>query len=210
MLGRDNNKKESNVTYWLCKCDCGNEKILSIAKSSLIGGNTKSCGCVRTGNIRHTNKFDLSGEYGIGWTTNTNNEFYFDKEDFDKIKGYCWWEKDGYVVTQRKRITIRMHRLIMNVTDRNIQVDHIYHNTMDNRKSQMRLVTNMENSWNKQSKGVYFNTEKNKYVGHITYDGKKYFKYFETEKDAKEWRKTKEQEFYKEYAYKEHKNATKH
>lgn len=28
---------------WLCKCDCGNEK--AIIQSSLISGNTKSCGC---------------------------------------------------------------------------------------------------------------------------------------------------------------------
>lgn len=202
VLGRDLSKK-SSVTYWLCKCDCGNEKILSVAKSSLTSGNTTSCGCARIGNIRHKNKFDLSGEYGVGWATNTNNKFYFDKEDFDIIKDYCWWEKDGYAVTQRERVTIRMHRLIMGVTDRNIQVDHIYHNTMDNRKSQMRLVTNMQNSWNKQSRGVYYSNEKNKYVGNITYNGKKYFKYFDNEKDAQEWRKIKEQELYKEYAYKE-------
>jgi hypothetical protein len=31
------------VTMWLCKCDCGNEKIVS--RSALISGNTKSCGC---------------------------------------------------------------------------------------------------------------------------------------------------------------------
>lgn len=30
-------------TYWLCKCDCGNEKI--IVSSSLIRGLTVSCGC---------------------------------------------------------------------------------------------------------------------------------------------------------------------
>ena len=105
-------------------------------------------------------------------------------------------------MTQRKRVTLRMHRLVMGVTDRNIQVDHIYHNTMDNRKSQMRLVTNMQNSWNKQARGVYYSKEKGKYVGNITYNGKKHFKYFDNEKDAHEWRKIKEQELYKEYAYK--------
>lgn len=30
-------------TYWLCRCDCGQEKILP--RDSLISGNTKSCGC---------------------------------------------------------------------------------------------------------------------------------------------------------------------
>lgn len=31
------------VRRWLCKCDCGNEKV--IYQSSLRSGNTKSCGC---------------------------------------------------------------------------------------------------------------------------------------------------------------------
>jgi len=33
------------ISYWLCKCDCGNEKIINSA--SLKNGNTKSCGCLR-------------------------------------------------------------------------------------------------------------------------------------------------------------------
>ena len=41
------------------------------------------------------NKYDLSGEYGIGWTSNTNQEFYFDLEDYDKIKDYCWIYNKG-------------------------------------------------------------------------------------------------------------------
>ena len=30
--------------YWLCKCECGKEKI--VAQSSLLSGNSKSCGCL--------------------------------------------------------------------------------------------------------------------------------------------------------------------
>jgi len=37
----DKNKKE----YWICKCDCGVEKI--VEESALINGYTKSCGCYR-------------------------------------------------------------------------------------------------------------------------------------------------------------------
>lgn len=94
VLGRDYNKKGTS-TYWLCKCDCGNEKVLSIAKSSLTRGSTTSCGCARVGNIRHINKFNLSGEYGTGWTTNTNKEFYFDKEDLIKSKIIVGGKKMG-------------------------------------------------------------------------------------------------------------------
>jgi len=38
------NKKNGN-TNWLCKCDCGNEKIVD--GSNLRRGNTKSCGCLQ-------------------------------------------------------------------------------------------------------------------------------------------------------------------
>lgn len=34
----------NNHTAWLCKCDCGKEKI--IKSNSLITGHTKSCGCL--------------------------------------------------------------------------------------------------------------------------------------------------------------------
>lgn len=41
---------------WICRCDCGNEKI--VYRSSLRSGNTRSCGClhrsmVRTANLTH-------------------------------------------------------------------------------------------------------------------------------------------------------------
>lgn len=35
-------RKDGN-TYWVCKCDCGNEVI--VLRSNLIRGKTKSCGC---------------------------------------------------------------------------------------------------------------------------------------------------------------------
>ena len=40
------------ITMWLCRCDCGNEKIIS--GQSLKKGMTKSCGC--------SNNLDLSGK----------------------------------------------------------------------------------------------------------------------------------------------------
>lgn len=40
-VGRSRGKKN----LWLCKCDCGNEKIVAVDK--LHSGNTKSCGCLQ-------------------------------------------------------------------------------------------------------------------------------------------------------------------
>jgi hypothetical protein len=49
-----------NKSIFLCKCDCGNEKI--IIGSKLLNGETQSCGCYRKKRIRETNFKDLSGK----------------------------------------------------------------------------------------------------------------------------------------------------
>lgn len=37
--------KKKNRTAWFCQCDCGGHKIVST--QNLVGGFTKSCGCIR-------------------------------------------------------------------------------------------------------------------------------------------------------------------
>ncbi len=44
VIQRMDNNKWGNL-YWLCKCDCGNEKI--VRGSSLQSSNTQSCGCFK-------------------------------------------------------------------------------------------------------------------------------------------------------------------
>lgn len=34
-----------NRSLWLCKCDCGNDSVVSV--SELLSGGTRSCGCLR-------------------------------------------------------------------------------------------------------------------------------------------------------------------
>ena len=38
-------ERRGYYTYWLCKCDCGNEKY--VCSSNLKNGSTQSCGCSR-------------------------------------------------------------------------------------------------------------------------------------------------------------------
>src|SRR5258707_509494 len=41
---------KNHVTYWLCKCVCGNTTI--VKTGNLTTGNTKSCGCMRMEMLR--------------------------------------------------------------------------------------------------------------------------------------------------------------
>jgi|WetSurSiteA1Bulk_404760.scaffolds.fasta_scaffold08870_2 hypothetical protein len=55
----ENIKYKTKNSYWLCRCDCGNEK--NISYSNLISGHTKSCGCYK--NDLMLNKIrDLTGK----------------------------------------------------------------------------------------------------------------------------------------------------
>lgn len=46
-------RKRGSSFLWRCQCDCG--KIVEVSSNSLLSGNTKSCGCLRSDSIRHTN-----------------------------------------------------------------------------------------------------------------------------------------------------------
>ena len=139
---------------WICKCECGNIK--SIPTSSLLKGLTKSCGCLhnemlilRNKEMALVNKYDLSNDYGVGYTSK-GEEFYFDLDDYDKIKGYCWHINRGYVQTNIKNKTEKIHRVILNITEshEDMVVDHINHDTTDNRRCNLRICSNQENCFN--------------------------------------------------------------
>lgn len=166
-------EKTNYRTKYLCQCDCGN-KILS-ESYKLKSSHTTSCGCYRSEMITERNKkfntFDLSGEYGIGYTLK-GEEFWFDLEDYDLIKDYCWHkDNDGYICTTVHKQKIYLHRLILNLDEHDdIFVDHRFHNTHDNRKINLRECTNTQNIRNSKIQknntsgvtGVYWD---NKYQG---------------------------------------------
>ena len=76
---------DQNKVRWLCQCDCGNTHIT--ISHNLTHGLCQSCGCLQQeiNQQRRCNTYDLSGTYGIGYTSK-GDEFYFDLEDYDKIK----------------------------------------------------------------------------------------------------------------------------
>lgn len=148
---------------WTCECDCGETK--DITGECLRSGTTKSCGCLyeetRMTIQKSYNNYDLeSNDYGIGYCKN-GSVFYFDKEDYEKIKDYCWNYDGRYVQTHKiKKLEdkdsydtkiIRLHRLLLDVENRkDTNVDHINGIRYDNRKSNLRLATDSQNVTNSE------------------------------------------------------------
>lgn len=202
-----NNGKKS-VT-WNCECQACNKTRKDIRSDILKKGGTYSCGCLKK-NILLTDR-----EYGIGYDYN-NNVFYFDLEDYDKIKKYVWIaDKDGYMCANcfrnGKETTVKMHRLVMDVVDNeDVFVDHIKHCHYDNRKSQLRVVNDSQNAMNaKLSKsntsgitGVSWSKSKNKWEAYITINKKrKNLGRYENIDDAIRVRKEAEEKYFGTYSY---------
>lgn len=146
------NSNKCKKHYFICKCDCGKQHKTYI--ELLRNGDVSSCGCYQKERNKQSknkkyNKYDLTGDYGIGYT-NKGEEFYFDLEDYNKIKDYCWLKIDGNYIISRSQNgkNIRIHRLIMDYPQNKV-IDHINHNPSDNRKINLRICTMLENGMNK-------------------------------------------------------------
>lgn len=196
---------------WKCQClACGN---YTWAKSYALTSGLKkwceSCGIKHKIPPRKGNIYDLSGEYGIGYTINSNKSFYFDLEDYDLIKQYTWSEHNGYVnTTYDGDKNLSMHRLVMNITDPKIEIDHIGHNTLDNRKSKLRICEDGENHRNLKLAvnnksgvtGVY--KEGNKWRAFIWHNNKTiHLGRYSDINDAIKVRKEAENKYFKEFSY---------
>jgi hypothetical protein len=204
-------------TYWKCKCRCNNEVI--VRRSNLMSGDTQSCGCLAleiksliASQKKNHNKYDLSGEYGIGYTYD-ERKFYFDLEDYNLIKDYSWhFNKYGYIVTkgpETNNKTLFMHRLIMNAQE-NEDVDHIKHKKYDNRKSELRKVTDSQNLMNQELsiintsgyKGISWSKSVQKWHVYINKDKKRYhLGHYEDINNAITARKQAEEKLFGKYSY---------
>ncbi len=98
-----------------------------------------------------------------------------DKEDYDLVKNYQWHIENSRRDLQYGQTTIRgvtpiktmrIHRMLM---PDSIQIDHINHNGLDNRRCNLRACNNRENNCNKNfqmnSKSGYTGIRYNEKVG---------------------------------------------
>jgi len=117
--------------------------------------------------IRTTpNKFIIKGDicFILLYDTygNKKAEAIIDSEDLHKVRKYKWCESQGRVTTDINGKKVGLQHIILNIKpNKDIQIDHIKHNALDNRKTKLRLCTNKQNSRNR---GLY-NTNTSGYKG---------------------------------------------
>ena len=204
---------------WYCDCDCGTKNKI-ISTGELRSGRTQSCGCLNDENIRKPknrkeNEYDLTSHpYGVGYTAK-GEEFWFDLEDYDLIKGRRWRIHNKYVVAEGRMELdgttkeIFLHRLVMRY-EGDDDVDHIItEDKFDNRKCNLRIVSRSQNNMNKVKQknntsgipGVYFHNTKQ--VWRATININKKHKQFNchTFEEAVALRKYLVDKYYGDYSY---------
>ena len=205
---------------WLCECNCEEHNKVIVRAAHLKDKNkpTQSCGCLAREQSskanKKKNKFDLSGKYGIGWTLNTNEEFYFDLEDYDKIKDICW---EGVTQNNMRVLTgydpktkrqIKMHSILGYSKH-----DHIDRNEFNNLKTNLRPATCSENAMNRTVRndnssgvtGVWWNKKNQNWCADIGKNRKRIFLgCFIDKNDAIKARLRAEKEHFGEFAPQQH------
>lgn len=206
-------KSKTYESFWICECDCGNIT-KPIKSANLKNGHTQSCGCyckkMMSLSSKKYNDYNIDYDFCIGFTRK-GLEFYFDLEDYDKIKNICWYlDKRGYVVgyNPETKKQIKFHRYILNV-EPGIEVDHINRKTNDNRKSNLRLCShndNLKNSTIREDNtsgiiGISFKIDRNKWMASIS---SKMIGRFDNLEDAIVARLKAEKELYGDFAPQKH------
>lgn len=231
---------DDGKALWLCECSCQEHKRIVVSGYNLRrqdGKATKSCGCLRKEtsaknvlNVQHLavkaasksnkkyndvilNLKDEYGLYGIGFCHNTGREFYFDMNDYDKIKNICWNEqfKNIPILQGRDLETnqmVRMHSYLGYTHH-----DHEDRNELNNRKYNLRPASIQENARNRNKQknntsgvvGVGWLKQQNKWRAYIYIDKKHIgLGVFENKVDAIKTRLQAEQQYFGEFAPQRH------
>ena len=167
VVERDYSKKPRKGTeYYKCECRCGNKRYITTAKE-LLGGKG-SCGCIQR--FKTFNDYKIEGDTTIIYIEKRNGDIHealIDTEDLPRLIEQNWHWHDHYkrftktyyalytvykgkVNGKPDYYTLYLARYILNETDPNIMVDHKNHNTLDNRKDNLRQTVVGQNSRNRE------------------------------------------------------------
>ena len=160
---------------------------------------------------RFTQRYENCGEYTKIYLKQ-KGEFVcclIDTEDTEKCKSVGIWSlgSNGYVSNCASGIYL--HRFVMNCPD-DMEVDHIYHNPLDNRKSQLRFATSSQQKMNTKKRvdnssgqrGVYYDKSRNTWNVNINFSDMSFRKRFKNYDDAVNMANTIYKQYFGEYQYK--------
>ena len=201
--------KGNRYAQWLCECDCEKHTRKIVLQSHLRGKKILSCGCYNKETIskvhKKINKYKLFDDYGVLWTSNTEEEVYFDLDDAEKILQYSWYKDcTGYPASTINGETTRLH-IFLGLKWH----DHKNRNKLDNRRKNLRPCNHNQNSMNKCLRkdnasgviGVYFFNRDKKWKAQINIDGKmKNLGTYINKEEAIKARLVAEAKYYKEFA----------
>lgn len=144
---------------------------------------------------------------------NSDKYTILDDDDYEEFKEYPWRESQyGYAIVckafNKRSHTFMLHREIAK-PPKTMSVDHINGDTLDNRKSNLRVVTHGENMRNQKMrinnssgyKGVSWHTVRDKWRARVHFEGKEYHVgLFEDKHEAARAYNKKARELFGEYA----------
>lgn len=104
----------------------------------VTSGNVPLCGCVNGVNRCYV------------------GDCLVDEKDLENVKKYKWFLQNGYPATKIDGKIVKMHRYLLGITNPKVEIDHINHNILDNRRSNLRVCTHAQNLKNRKGdcKGI--------------------------------------------------------
>lgn len=144
------------------------------------------------------NLYEIKEDYALIYIKRKDGSEFstlIDIEDLEKVKSFknSWnlvWSPGtesfyvvGYYKSDKKTKSIGMHRYILGANEHMV-VDHINHDTLDNRRSNVRIITFAENQQNRKGaqrnsksgiRGVSWDANKNKWFACIYVNSKRIY-----------------------------------
>lgn len=222
----DGSKNPPYSLKYLCECSCPNKPIIPISRYLLVAGRTKSCGCLQKEIVkrsaklnRRTNRIEDCGDYIKIFFNTKEGCTIIDKENYHKVKGYCWYKESNVVDNLYYAVAhthvddsfstskIRLHHLLLPKKE-GLLIDHIDGDGLNNTVDNLRYVNYSQSAQNtKLSKnntsghvGVSFQKKQNKWRAFISVKGKfVHLGTFNNIEDAIRARKEAEDKYYNGY-----------